>query len=127
MFGRYTTDDNYIVGTRDPTKGFFASAAAGTLPSVSFIDPDFIDVPPGNDDGAPANIADGQRLIGKVVQAVVNGPKWNKTLLVITSDEHGGFFDHVPPPPAIAVSGIDPLWCARSGLRYLPVGWPRRG
>jgi len=75
---------------------------------------------------APANIADGQRLIGKVVQAVVNGPKWNKTLLVITSDEHGGFFDHVPPPPAIAVSGIDPLWCARSGLRYLPVGWPRR-
>jgi hypothetical protein len=39
MFGRYTTDDNYIVGTRDPTKGFFASAAAGTLPSVSFMTP----------------------------------------------------------------------------------------
>ena len=62
-------------------KGFFASARAGTLPSVSFIDPDFIDIPPGNDDGPPADIADGQHLIGKVMQAVMQGPKWNKTLL----------------------------------------------
>ena len=37
----------------------------------------------------------------------MNGPLWSKTLLVITYDEHGGFFDHVPPPPAPAVSGID--------------------
>ena len=86
---------------------FVASARAGTLPSVTFIDPDFINVPPGNDDQPPADIAAGQHLIGTVVKALVNGPRWNKTLLMITYDEHGGFFDHVPPPQAPAVSAID--------------------
>lgn len=106
MFERYTSDDEYIVDARDPVKGFFATARAGTLPAVSFIDPDFIDVPPGNDDGPPADIADGQRLVAEIVQAVMEGPSWNKTLLVITYDEHGGFFDHVAPLAAIPVSGI---------------------
>ena len=107
MFERYTSDDEYIVDARDPMKGFFASARAGTLPAVSFIDPDFIDLPPGNDDGPPADIADGQRLVAEVVHAVMEGPGWNKTLLIITYDEHGGFFDHVAPPAAIPVSAIN--------------------
>jgi len=48
LFERYTFDDNtYIVDANDPVKGFFASARAGTLPSVSFIDPNFIDEPDG--------------------------------------------------------------------------------
>ena len=100
MFERYTTDNNnYIIDANDPVKGFFASAMAGTLPSVSFIDPNFIDEPDGldNDDGAPADIAAGQHLIATVVNAVIQGPKWNKTLLIITYDEHGGFYDHVSP------------------------------
>jgi phospholipase C len=88
----------------DPMNGFLAHASAGTLPSVSFIDPDFIDVPPGNDDDAPADIADGQIFVAKVVNAVMTGARWDKTLLVIVYDEHGGFFDHVPPPPAAVVS-----------------------
>jgi phospholipase C len=86
---------------------FVASARAGTLPSVTFIDPDFIDVPPGFDDGPPADIAAGQHFVGTVVNAVMNGPLWSQTLLVITYDEHGGFFDYVPPPAAVAVSAID--------------------
>jgi len=50
---------------------------------VSFIDPNFIDEPDGleKDDGAPADIAAGQHLIATVVNAVIQGPKWNKTLL----------------------------------------------
>lgn len=107
LFERYTFDTTNIVDVRDPENGFFAAAQAGTLPSVSFIDPDFIEVPPGNDDHAPADIANGQHLIGKIVHALMKGPLWNKTLLLITYDEHGGFYDHVPPPLAPAVSGID--------------------
>jgi phospholipase C len=113
LFERYTTDDTYIVDALDPVKGFFASAQNGTLPAVSFIDPNFIDEPDGedNDDGAPANVGAGQNLIGRVVNAVMQGQKWNKTLLVITYDEHGGFFDHVSPfefrEKAIPVSDID--------------------
>lgn len=107
MFERYNSDDELIVNMRDSAKGFFANASAGTLPSVSFIDPDFIDVLPGNDDGPPADIADGQHLVAEVVRAVMDGPDWNKTLLLITYDEHRGFFDHVAPPAAVPVSGIN--------------------
>jgi phospholipase C len=105
MFERYTFDDEFIV--KEGINRFEADAKAGKLPSVSFIDPDFIDVPPGNDDGPPADIADGQHLVGRIVNAVIESPSWNKTLLLITYDEHGGFFDHVPPPAAIPVSAIN--------------------
>ncbi|MBM4257614.1 MAG: hypothetical protein FJ147_17195 [Deltaproteobacteria bacterium] len=113
LFARYSTDDTFIVEANDPARGFFASAAAGTLPSVSFIDPNFIDERDGedNDDGAPANIGAGQNLIGRVVNALMRGPKWQKTMLIITYDEHGGFYDHVNPllfrDKAKPVSGID--------------------
>lgn len=115
LFSQYTTDDHFIVDADHPVKGFFACAQAGTLPAVSFIDPNFIDEPDGqdNDDGAPADITAGQNLIGSVVNAVMQGPKWQKTLLLITYDEHGGFYDHVNPMDsryrvkAKPVSGID--------------------
>ncbi len=89
-----------------PAADFYADAAAGRLPSVSYIDPDFIEAPPANDDHAPADVRDGQRLVGKIVNALMKGPAWSKTLLIITYDEHGGFFDHVVPPAAANVSGV---------------------
>ena len=114
MFERYTFDDNYyIVDARLDSANLVADIAAGRLPSVTFIDPNFIDEPDGqdNDDAPPANIGRGQRLIGQVVNAVMNSPKWSKTLLVITYDEHGGFYDHVNPllfsEKAKPVSGIN--------------------
>lgn len=113
LFERYTLDDKFIVDFKDPFKGFVASAQAGTLPAVSFIDPNFVDEPDDgdNDDGPPADIRAGQNLIGTIVNALMNGPNWQKTLLLITYDEHGGFFDHVSPYDFLAnakrVSGID--------------------
>ena len=114
LFAQYTTDDHFIVDADDPVKGFFACAKAGTLPPVSFIDPNFIDEPDGqdNDDGAPADITAGQNLIRNVVNAVMQGQKWQKTLLIITYDEHGGFYDHVnpmdPPHPDTAKAVSNP-------------------
>lgn len=105
LFERYTFDEDFIV--KEGVNRFETDAKAGKLPSVSFIDPDFIDLPPGNDDGPPADIAEGQHLVGRIVNAVIKSPSWNKTLLLITYDEHGGFFDHVPPPAAIPVSAIN--------------------
>ncbi|WKJ90064.1 alkaline phosphatase family protein [Methylomonas montana] len=113
LFERYTFNNEAIIDFNDPVKGFEASAQAGTLPSVSFIDPNFVDEADDgdNDDGAPSDIRAGQHLIGRIVNAVMHGQKWNKTLLVITYDEHGGFFDHVNPlaysQKAKPVSGID--------------------
>jgi phospholipase C len=105
FFERHTYDTTNIVSFLDPEFGFVNMAKTGNLPSVSFIDPHFIELPPdGNCDGPPADVKNGQTLVETVVNAVVSGPKWDKTLLIITYDEHGGFYDHVPPSPAPAVS-----------------------
>ena len=76
--------------------GFVGDALAGALPAVSWIDPHFF----VNDDHPPADIRAGQALVAQVYQALSQSPAWERTLLVISYDEHGGFFDHVPPPAA---------------------------
>jgi phospholipase C len=71
---------------------------------VSWIDPNFSNFNPigfqPNDDHAPADIRDGQELVLAVYHALATGPQWDKTMLIIFYDEHGGFYDHVPPPAA---------------------------
>ena len=105
FFESHTFDSENIVAFDDPVFGFVNLAKNGALPSVSFIDPHFIEVPPGgNCDGPPADVKAGQQLVQQVVEAVVASPLWTKTLLIITYDEHGGFYDHVPPPAATRVS-----------------------
>ena len=79
---------------------FFADAAAGTLANVSWIDPDFglaIYVGPPNDDHPPHDVRHCQNLVSDVYNALLKSPKWSRTLLIVTYDEHGGFYDHVPP------------------------------
>ena len=81
---------------------FLEDASRGNLASVSWIDPFFghLNQSRQNDDHPPADVMAGQELVLKLYNAVVTGPKWNKTLLVIVYDEHGGLYDHVAPPPA---------------------------
>jgi hypothetical protein len=47
-------------------------------------------------------------MLASVVKAVGASPAWLRTLLIITYDEHGGYYDHVPPPPALAPDSIAP-------------------
>ena len=110
LFTRYTFDIKNVLGF----SSFMSDAAAGTLPQVAFIDPDFIEFPPGADDQAPSDPIDGQNFVGTVVNALMAGPAWADTLLIVTYDEHGGFFDHVEPPatPVKFESDMD-----RYGLR----------
>ena len=85
---------------------FFHAAATGTLPNVSWIDPDFgMAVYPGapNDDHPPHDMRHGQNLVSKVYNALLNGPNWSKSLLVVVYDEHGGYYDHVSPRDFTAV------------------------
>jgi phospholipase C len=51
-----------------------------------------------NDMHPPSDIRAGEGLIRQVYQTIRNSPVWNQSVLVIIFDEHGGFFDHVPPP-----------------------------
>jgi phospholipase C len=83
---------------------FYTDAAAGKLPAVSFVDPNFGTQSEEN----PQDIRAGEAVAAKVINAAMHGPQWAKTLLVYTYDEHGGYYDHVPPPPAIKPDNIPP-------------------
>ncbi|MGE5560145.1 MAG: alkaline phosphatase family protein [Chloroflexota bacterium] len=78
---------------------FYRDAAAGTLPSFSFIEPRMLFN--HNDQHPPFSVIPGERLIRDVYQALAAGPGWTKTLFIITYDVHGGCYDHVPPPAAV--------------------------
>jgi phospholipase C len=82
-----------------PVEQFFSAAQAGTLPAFAIIDPQFTGTG-ANDDHPSHDVRLGQALIASVVAAMAQSPQWPRSLLVITYDEHGGFFDHVPPPTA---------------------------
>lgn len=75
---------------------FKAAAAAGALPAFTFLEPSWGSA--GNSQHPNYDVALGEQLIHDVYQALRGGPGWPQTLLVITYDEHGGLFDHVPPP-----------------------------
>lgn len=84
---------------------FLDDAAAGNLPSVAWIDPRFKDLrvlgPNSNDDHPPSDVLAGQDLVLTVYHALSSAPSWPKTLFLIVYDEHGGFYDHVPPPSVV--------------------------
>ena len=75
---------------------FQTAAANGTLASYTFLEPSWD--ASGNSQHPNYNVALGEQLIHDVYYALRNGPAWNQTLLIITYDEHGGCYDHVPPP-----------------------------
>jgi phospholipase C len=77
-------------------KDFQAAAAAGTLPAFTFLEPSWSST--GNSQHPNYDVALGERFIRDVYEALRSGPGWPGTLLVITYDEHGGCYDHVPPP-----------------------------
>ena len=119
-----------------PIAKFFHDCQAGTLPAVSFIDPrvgvlssigrplqslpsvvkdalnvlgaDFADSAPAETEEDPQDMYWGEAWAAKVVQAVLDSKTWARTLLIYTYDEHGGYYDHVPPPAAIPPDGIPP-------------------
>ena len=112
-----------------PIAEFFSDCAAGTLPSVSFVDPEFgaltdiggplaalpqlepiakkLDTT-GGDEESEQDMSYGEYWAYQAVSAVLKSPAWPRTLLIYTYDEHGGYYDHVPPPAAIAPDSIAP-------------------
>lgn len=72
----------------------------GKLPNYVVIEQRWFDLKlfPGNDDHPSHDVAEGQKLVKEVYEALRSSPQWNEILFVITYDEHGGFFDHVPTP-----------------------------
>jgi len=91
-------------------EGNYASDVAGDkLATYSFVTPAFLNAPqhPANSMHAPADVRPAEKLIADVYSALRAAPDvWKKTLLIVTFDEHGGYYDHVPPPATVSPDGI---------------------
>jgi phospholipase C len=118
----------YFEGGRPFFTNFFRDCAAGKLPKYSFIEPHFInffadvmwhdDMHPSSfdsdlySDGGPGSVLLGDQIVWKVYQAIrnsasVSGSNWQNTLLIITCDEHGGNYDHIPPLTTVPPNPAD--------------------
>lgn len=88
---------------------------------VIFIEPHYTDDPVSrrlnstpNDDHPPTNIAAGQHFLSEIYTTLISNPElWARTLMIVTYDEHGGFFDHVSPLP---------IWTAAGGRDFTTSG-----
>ena len=95
--------------TQDPTT-FAADASAGSLPTVSWVIPNY-----GSSEHPPFSPWDGAAFMSQIVEAVVGGADWESTVLIITYDENDGHFDHQQPPTA-------PNGAADEIIGGLPIG-----
>ena len=127
---------------------FLSGCGRGELPDYSFIEPNYSDHE--GDDGGELlasdqhpdhHVQEGERFIASIYNAIRTQPAlWESTALLITYDEHGGIFDHVPPPNCVAADGFvaqpdatntgKPFLFDRLGVRVPAVlvsPWIRRG
>jgi phospholipase C len=84
-------------------ESFFVDAAGpeDKFPQYVFLEPSY-GGDDQNDQHPPTDIRKGEYLIAQVYNALLSNPDiWNSTLFVLLYDEHGGFYDHVVPPPAV--------------------------
>ncbi|WAS92843.1 phospholipase C [Nannocystis punicea] len=86
---------------RHPISQYFADAKAGQLPAVSFVNATF-DAPESKAtwEHPPSVSQLGQLFSAQVIDALLKSPNWPRSALFFAYDEHGGLFDHVPPPAA---------------------------
>uniref|UniRef100_A0A2P2IQ34 Uncharacterized protein MANES_06G120500 n=1 Tax=Rhizophora mucronata TaxID=61149 RepID=A0A2P2IQ34_RHIMU len=100
LFYRNMRKLKYIFKFHQYDLTFKRHARDGKLPSLTVIEPRYFDlkVTPANDDHPSHDVANGQKLVKEVYETLRSSPQWNETLLIITYDEHGGFYDHVKTP-----------------------------
>ncbi|HEX8976868.1 MAG TPA: alkaline phosphatase family protein [Solirubrobacteraceae bacterium] len=118
-----------------PIAKFFHDCQAGMLPAVSFVDPgigvseigsqlaslpfpvkeilsvlgaSFAGAGTGETEEDPQDMFFGEAFAHRVITAVLQSPRWNRTLVIYTYDEHGGYYDHVPPPRVTPPDNIPP-------------------
>ena len=105
---------------------FFEEAGAGKLPSYAFIEPrlllDHNDMHPhvSVDPLVTSSVLAGELLIQSVYRAIREGAGWERTLLIVTFDEHGGCYDHVSPPAAVVPQRNRPA--GQMGFRFDRLG-----
>lgn len=111
-----TIFDGNVYHISDLFGGFFEDVRKDNLPTYSFIEPRYTDIflgtpnsnhPGGsdiNENPPPISICQGELLLQSIYEALYSGPNnlFEKTLFIVTYDEHGGLYDHAKPPSAVS-------------------------
>ncbi|KAJ5218205.1 uncharacterized protein N7498_000304 [Penicillium cinerascens] len=100
-----------------PLENFYQDAYLGLLPQLSYINPSCCGLNT-NSMHPSGNVSFGQVLVKQVYESIRAGPQWDKTLLLLTFDESGGFFDHVAPPLAVRPDDKTYTETAPDGTNY---------
>ncbi|XP_058107854.1 non-specific phospholipase C2 [Magnolia sinica] len=100
LFYRNLRKLKYLTKFRSYGLEFKNHAMNGKLPNYVVVEQRYMDtkIEPANDDHPSHDVYQGQMFVKEVYETLRASPQWNETLLVITYDEHGGFYDHVPTP-----------------------------
>lgn len=100
-----------------PLENFYQDAYLGVLPQLSYINPSCCGLNT-NSMHPSGNVSYGQVLVKQIYDALRSSPQWDKTLLLLTFDETGGFFDHVAPPLAVRPDNLTYTEKAPDGKEY---------
>ncbi|XP_020151952.2 non-specific phospholipase C2 [Aegilops tauschii subsp. strangulata] len=100
LFYRNLRKLKYILNFHPFHNAFRDHARRGSLPNYAVIEQHYMDSKdhPANDDHPSHDVYQGQMFVKEIYETLRASPQWNETLMVLTYDEHGGFFDHVPTP-----------------------------
>jgi phospholipase C len=91
-----------------PVSQYLTDVANGTLPSVAFIEAGYL----SNRDEHPStgtNVQTGAAYVESLINALMSSPSWKDSVFMLTYDEPGGLYDHVPPQPTVNPDGIAPI------------------
>jgi phospholipase C len=117
VFWKNFAHDQRTLGSKG---SFLNDARMGQLPQVSWLVSSFAHQ---KDEHPPADVSVGMSLQEELITAVRESPLWQRSAYLLTYDEHGGFFDHVAPPPidAYGLSVRVPLWVVSPYAKVGPV------
>ncbi|KAK8532182.1 hypothetical protein V6N13_131515 [Hibiscus sabdariffa] len=103
LFYRNLRNVKYVDNFHNYDLSFKHDCEKGKLPNYVVIEPRYFDIltAAANDDHPSHDVSEGQKFVKEIYEALRSSPQWNEILFLITYDEHGGFYDHVPTPTGV--------------------------
>ena len=95
-----------------PISQYFTDLTNGTLPAVALIEPASnagLDEHPSVNDKYATNIQTGEKYVSSLINGLMTSSSWKSSVFILTFDENGGLYDHVPPQKTVSPDGIKPI------------------
>jgi phospholipase C len=99
-FGQQMKGNPALLANVQSINQYLQDAQNGTLPNVALIEPAYgaaLDEHPTVNDNAPTNVQAGAAYVANLINTLMQSPSWKDSAFILTFDEGGGLYDHVPP------------------------------